>query len=370
MTDALAPLLRPFECKSLSMRNRVAMAPMTRTFSPGYVPNDEVVGYYRRRAEAGVGLIITEGTTVGHKAANGYERVPALHGEAAMAGWKKVVDAVHAAGGQIIPQLWHVGSVRREGIGPDPQVPGHSPSGLFRPGKENGHAMTHEDIADVVAAFADSARQAKEAGFDGVEIHGAHGYLIDQFFWEGTNVRDDEYGGSMAKRGRFAEEIIRAVRAAVGEDFAIVLRFSQWKQQGYAARLAHTPEELGEFLAPLSAAGVDIFHASTRRFWEPEFEGSDMNLAGWTRKLTGKPAITVGSVGLDDDFMNGGKMGMGGDAAPVGIDELLRRMEVDEFDLVAVGRALLVDPEWLLKLREARSEEILPFTKAALMSLS
>lgn len=366
----LEPLLRPFECKSLRLRNRVAMAPMTRTFSPGYVPNDEVVGYYRRRAEAGVGLIITEGTTVGHKAANGYERVPAFHGDAALAGWKKVVDAVHEAGGQIIPQLWHVGAVRKPGIGPDPDVPGHSPSGLFRPGKENGHAMTREDIADVVAAFAEAAAQAQALGFDGVEIHGAHGYLIDQFFWEGTNQRDDEYGGSMANRGRFAEEIIRAVRAAVGEDFTIVLRYSQWKQQDYEARLAQTPEELAAFLAPLSEAGVDIFHASTRRFWVPEFEGSDLNLAGWTRKLTGKPAMTVGSVGLDDDFLNGGKMGMGGDASPQGIDDLVRRMAADEFDLVAVGRALLVDPQWLQKLVDGRSDEIKPFTKAALMSLS
>mgnify|MGYP005689692451 FL=1 len=165
------------------------------TFSPGYVPNDQVVGYYQRRAEGEVGLIITEGTFVGHKAANGYERVPAIYGDEAMAGWKKVVDAVHAAGGQIIPQLWHVGSVRKPGIGPDKDVPGYSPSGLFKPGKENGHAMTKEDIQDVVRAFAESAKAAKEVGFDGVEIHGAHGYLLDQFFWEGTNQRDDEYGG-------------------------------------------------------------------------------------------------------------------------------------------------------------------------------
>ena len=115
MSSSLDSLLRPFELKSLKMRNRVAMAPMTRTFSPGYVPNDQVVGYYQRRAEGEVGLIITEGTFVGHKAANGYEGVPAIYGDEAMAGWKKVVDAVHAAGGQIIPQLWHVGSVRKPG---------------------------------------------------------------------------------------------------------------------------------------------------------------------------------------------------------------------------------------------------------------
>jgi 2,4-dienoyl-CoA reductase-like NADH-dependent reductase (Old Yellow Enzyme family) len=152
----------------------------------------------------------------------------------------------------------------------------------------------------------------------------------------------------------------------VGEDFAIVLRYSQWKQQDYSARLVQTPEELGRFLAPLVEAGVDIFHCSTRRFWEPEFDGSDLNLAGWTKKLTGKPTMTVGSVGLDDDFIGDAGMAMGGDAAPVGIDELVRRMAADEFDLVAVGRALLQDPQWLEKIREGRGEELTPFNKMSL----
>lgn len=369
MNTPLAALLNPFEYKSLKLRNRVAMAPMTRNFSPGHVPDDNVAGYYRRRAEGEVGLLITEGTTVGHPAANGYPQVPAFHGEAALKGWRNVVEQVHQASGSIIPQIWHVGSVRRPG-GPLGEHPAHSPSGLFKPGKQNGHAMTAEDIRFTVQAFADSARAAKEIGFDGVEIHGAHGYLIDQFFWEGTNQRDDGYGGSLENRTRFAVEIVEAVRDAVGEDFAIVLRYSQWKQQDYGARLANTPQELERFLTPLVKAGVDIFHASTRRFWVPEFEDSDMNLAGWTRELTGQPAISVGSVGLDDDFIGRNNQGMGQTAQPVGIEELERRLERGEFDLIAVGRALLQDPNWLIKMRDGRSAEIEPFTKAALGSLS
>src|SRR5699024_7620968 len=145
MSTALAALLKPFEYKSLKLRNRVAMAPMTRNFSPGYVPDDNVAGYYRRRAEGEVGLLITEGTTVGHPAANGYPQVPAFHGEAALKGWRNVVEQVHQAGGSIIPQIWHVGSVRRPG-GPLGEYPAHSPSGLFKPGKQNGHVMTTEDI--------------------------------------------------------------------------------------------------------------------------------------------------------------------------------------------------------------------------------
>jgi len=370
MNNPLGVLFSSFTNKSLTLKNRVAMAPMTRTFSPDYIPGPHVAGYYRRRAEAGVGLIITEGTTIPHKASNGYERVPAMHGEKALAGWKNVVDEVHAGGGKIIPQIWHVGAVRKAGVGPDKDVPGYSPSGLFKPGTETGVAMSKEDINEVIEAFAQAALNAKNCGFDGVEIHGAHGYLIDQFFWEGTNQRDDEYGGSMENRVRFGVEVVKAVRAAVGEAFSIVFRFSQWKQQDYNAKLAQTPEELKAFLMPLSEAGVDIFHASTRRFWEPEFENSELNLAGWTKELTGKPTMTVGSVGLDGDFVGDGNFDMRSSANPTGIDSLVERMNKGEFDLVAVGRALLVDPEWLHKVQDNALDEIKPYTKESLMTLS
>jgi 2,4-dienoyl-CoA reductase-like NADH-dependent reductase (Old Yellow Enzyme family) len=363
-------LFRPFSTEKLSLKNRTVMAPMTRAFSPNNIPTDDVAGYYRRRAEGEVGLIITEGTFISHKAANGYENVPAIHGEKALAGWKKVVDEVHAAGGKIAPQLWHVGSVRKLGTGPDKTVPAYSPSGLFKPGAENGVAMTQADIDEVVASFAQAALDAKNIGFDAIEVHGAHGYLVDQFFWEGTNQRDDKYGGTLENRTRFGVEIVAAIRAAVGEDFPIIFRFSQWKQQDYAAKLCQTPEELSIFLNLLSDAGVDIFHASTRRFWLPEFEGSELNLAGWTKKLTNKPVITVGNVGLDNDFIGEGNPDLSGTSNPTGIDELLVRLNKNEFDLVAIGRALLVDPQWVQKIRKQALDEIKPFTKKSLMSLS
>src|SRR5690606_20513818 len=247
--------------------------------------------------------------------------------------------------------------------------PAYSPSGLFAPGKQSGVAMTKDDINEVIAAFAESAKQSKEAGFDGVEIHGAHGYLIDQFLWEGTNVRDDEYGGSLENRARFACEIVKAVREAVGEDFAIVFRFSQWKQQEYEAKLANTPEQLKQLLDLWVDAGVDIFHASTRRFWEPEFEGSDLNLAGWTQKLTGKPAISVGSVGLTEDFISGTFASDKPAVEKSGIDELVKRMANHEFELIAVGRALLQDPQWLQKMRDCKEDEVKAFSKASLKEL-
>lgn len=366
MTNANS-LFKPFKLGNLELNNRIVMAPMTRTYSPGNVPNDLVIEYYRRRAEGGVGLIVTEGTCVGHKAATGYPNVPFMAGEKPLAGWKKVVEAVHAAGGKIAPQLWHVGGVRKPGV--DGDEPGHSPSGKGKPGKVTGHAMTKEDIDEVIAAFAQAAKDSKEIGFDAIELHGAHGYLIDQFFWDGTNERDDEYGGDLAQRSRFAIEIIKACREAVGPDFPIILRWSQWKQQDYEARLVETPEALEAFLKPLSDAGVDIFHCSNRRFWEPEFEGSDLNLAGWTRKITGKPAITVGSVGLNADFLPETGFSEFKSAEPASLDNLVQRMDNNEFDLVAVGRALIANPDWANKVKDNLHSELASYNSGMLKDL-
>jgi 2,4-dienoyl-CoA reductase-like NADH-dependent reductase (Old Yellow Enzyme family) len=242
-----------------------------------------------------------------------------------------------------------------------------SPSGLTSPGKAKYEPMTEEDVADTIAAFGRSARAARELGFDAVEIHGAHGYLIDQFFWGAVNVREDRWGGpSISERARFGAEVVKAVREGVGDDIPVILRLSQWKQQDFAARIAETPDQIVEWLTPLSDAGVDVFHCSQRRFWEPEFEGSDLNFAGWARKVTGKPTITVGSVGLSGEFI----AGFGGESSqPTPIDGLVDRLEAGEFDLVAVGRALIVDADWAAKIRAGR-DDFTPFDRAALMTLA
>lgn len=368
MSDNSA-LFRPFSLGPLALDNRIVMAPMTRNASPGNVPGDNVVEYYRRRAAGGTGLIITEGTCIDHIAANGYPDVPYFHGAASLAGWQRVVDAVHAEGGKIAPQLWHCGGMRKAGTMPEGDVDGYTPSGMNVPGKVARHVMSESDIQDVIDAFASGAATARALGFDAVEIHGAHGYLIDQFFWAGTNIREDQWGGSLENRGRFALEIIKAVRAEVGEDFPVILRYSQWKQQQYDARLVETPQELETFLTPLSEAGVDIFHCSTRRFWEPEFEGSDLNLAGWTKKITGKPTITVGSVSLDTDFIPLPGEATFREAEPASLDKLLERLERDEFDLVAVGRAMIANPDWAEQVRNGHLQDLRPFEKEQLFAL-
>jgi 2,4-dienoyl-CoA reductase-like NADH-dependent reductase (Old Yellow Enzyme family) len=366
--SAIHALFRPYEVKNLRLANRIVMAPMTRSKSPGGVPGPDVAAYYRRRAEGGVGLIVTEGTYIPHPAAGFDPNVPRFYGDDALAGWRRVVEEVHAAGGRIAPQLWHVGASYGPGAEPQGLVKPVSPSGLRGPGQPVGVALKASDIDEIIAAYGKAARSAKEIGFDAVEIHGAHGYLPDQFFWEGTNQRTDEWGGDLVGRTRFAAAVIREVRRNIGPELPLIFRYSQWKIADYDAKLARTPEELERLLRPLVDAGVDVFHCSTRRFWEPEFEGSHLNLAGWTKKLTGTPAITVGSVTLNVEFFTSFRTDEA--AGVTGLDDLLERLERDEFDLVAIGRALIANPDWPMRIREGAVERLTPFHRGLLAQLT
>ena len=366
-----SPLFKPFKLGGLELANRIVMAPMTRNMAPEGVPGQANADYYRRRAEGGVGLILSEGTVVDRPVSRNEQHIPFFHGAAALDGWQNVIDSVHEAGGRMGPQLWHTGATKSSS-GWEQPGPVESPSGLLAPDTPRGEAMTESDIADTVAAFARAAADAKRLGFDVAELHGAHGYLIDEFFWGGTNARSDEWGGeSLVERSRFAVEIVKAVRAAVGPDFPVILRLSQWKQQDYTVRLAPTPAEMEAWLAPLSDEGVDIFHCSQRRFWEPEFpeiDGEDgLNFAGWAKKLTGKPTISVGSVGLEGDFFGAFAGHSSGTAS---LDKLLTRLDRDEFDLIAVGRALLSDADWPEKVRSGAMDTLTGFAPEHLASLN
>lgn len=363
------PLFTSFKLRSLDLRNRFVMAPMTRSFSPDGVPGGDVAAYYRRRAEAGVGLLLSEGTVIDRPASSNDPDVPRFHGEASLAGWARVIEAVHAVGGSMGPQLWHMGVMPPMRMRDDwsPPAPFEGPSDRVNAEKTNGRAMTANDIADTIAAFGRAASDAKRLGFDMVELHGAHRYLIDQFFWDVTNTRTDAYGGpTLAQRARFASEVLREVRRQVGPDMVVQIRLSQWKPTAYDNKLAATPQEMEAWLTPLVDAGADILHCSQRRFWEPEFEGSDRNFAGWAKKLTGVPTITVGSVGLSGEFTAAFR---GDGSTPTPLDELVRRFDRGDFDLVAVGRALLMDPQWMVKVRDGRMDELLGFSKDALSAL-
>ncbi|CAI8782833.1 NADH:flavin oxidoreductase [Pseudomonas serbica] len=390
MNSLLVPLFTPLRIGSLRLKNRIVMAPMTRNFSPDGVPGENVAGYYQRRAEGETGLIITEAVGIDHPAALGEAGIgesdlPHLYGEQALKGWRRVVAQVHDAGGVVFPQLWHQGVMRRQGTGPYPQVPSMRPSGIWGlPGGLTSspdfyvqsqlvptQPMTERDIEEVIEAYARSAAHALECGFDGIAIHGGHGYLIDNFLWSVTNQRSDWWGGGHRERSRFAAEVVRAIRRAVGPDMPVVFRFSQWKQQDFKARLASTPAELEDVLAPIAEAGVDVFDASARYFNRAEFPeqpgpDGEMNLAGWAKRVTGCLSMTVGGVGLDNGMYDSNKQG--GALASNNLELLMERFNRGEFDLVGVGRSLLQDPQWTLKARMGQAFD--PFSNEALSALN
>jgi 2,4-dienoyl-CoA reductase-like NADH-dependent reductase (Old Yellow Enzyme family) len=351
LTDALDTLLEPATLAGLPLANRFVMAPMTRFRSPGGVPTAEVAAYYRRRAEQGIGLIVTEGVLVGHVSAGHETTVPRMTAGAAEAGWRHVVDEVHAAGGKIAAQLWHVGSLRE----PVDGVAAWTPSGIREPGRPANHAMRQADIDTLLEEYAGSARVAARAGFDAIEVHAAHGYLLDEFLWPFTNRRADAYGGSPARRAAFPAAVVRAVREQFPTDRPVVVRFSQFKERSFDARIAETPAELGQILGAFADAGASALHASQRRFWQPAFAGSPLNLAGWAKHLTGLPAITVGSIGVTRDFLRPG--------GPASVSGLAWRIAAGEFDLAALGRILLGNPAWVSHAAAGRLDAISDYRK-------
>ncbi len=380
-----SPLFSPIRIRGLELANRIVMAPMTRGFSPNGVPGPDMAAYYRRRAEGRTGMIITEGVGIDHPSALGQAGlneadIPRIYGADALAGWRHVVEEVHAAGGKIAPQLWHQGVMRQKGSGPFPDAESMRPSGTWGPfgGHRSIHPdyvaatfaptrpMSEQDIEDVIDAYVRAAKDAVSIGFDAIALHGAHGYMIDNFLWKETNQRTDQWGGSIENRGRFGAEIVRRIRREIGEDMPIFFRFSQWKQQDYNARLASTPAELEAVLAPLVDAGVDVFDVSNRQLTKPGFDGDPTTLAGWTRKVTGKTTMAVGQVGLNREYYDDRQ----GNISEMidNIPEVVNLFKAGEFDLIGVGRALLNDPDWTVKLWSGREQ--LPYDVENLRKLT
>jgi N-ethylmaleimide reductase len=223
----MTKLFEPTTLGDISIANRVVMAPLTRNRSPGAVPNDINATYYKQRASAG--LIISEATAISHQG-QGYADVPGLYTKAAIDGWKKVTDAVHSAGGKIVVQMWHVGRISHDSLQPNGGKPVSSTSRIAEAKtflvKEDGtgayvptsepRALELSEIPGILEDYRKAARAAIDAGFDGVEIHAANGYLIDQFLRSGTNDRIDQYGGSIENRARFLFEVVDVVVKEIG----------------------------------------------------------------------------------------------------------------------------------------------------------
>lgn len=356
-------LFRPFNDRKLALNTRIVMAPMIRNLAPDGIPTAEMEVYYRRRAEKDVGLIITGSVSVDDEAAADDTCMPRFFGGAALRAWKKICRAVHATDCKIIPQLSHAGMMRPlTGDLPNPDVLPIGPSGINPLSlKHTCEPMSRRRIADVCDSFARAAAMARLLGFDGVEIQGGEGYLIDQFLWSETNKRRDEYGGDIVGRTRFACEVIHAVRKSVGRQFPVIFRFSQWKTGNPAARLVESPHELSELLMPLCEAGVDMFDCAESLHAEPAFPGNALSLAAWVRLLTQKKVICGGG---SHDIRTHTEM-----HPRAMIQHMVRLLQSKEVDLVAVGQSLLADAAWAEKIRYARESEIIPFTLRTLSRL-
>ena len=364
----LQGLFTPFQLGGAALRNRIVLPSMGRFVHERGAPGPDVIDYYASRAAGGASLIMTEGVYVDHIASGDNLMMGRFYGARALAAWGKVAQAVHAAGGLAIPQLWHVGlkystiDMTSGEVRYRPELGLIGPSGYIEPGKKVCDGMTQEQIDAVIEAFGTGAETAMRLGYDGVEIHGAHGYLIDQFLWAALNRRTDAYGGSPRKRARFAAEIAAECRRRVGPGVPILMRISNWKLVDYGARLADTPQELEELLNPIAEAGVDLFDCSERRFWIPAFEGSDLNLAGWIKKLTGKPTMTCGSVGLDIDMWQSMAEGRAAEQSLGCYERLMQMFDRGDFDLVAVGRGMIAEPEWANLVRGGEFHRLKQFT--------
>lgn len=361
------PLFEPLQVKATVLRNRFVMPAMQRGFLKECTPTAAMAAYLEGCARGGMGLIITEGTGPDHPSAFWQGTFGVLRRED-QAIWRDIVSRAKSGGAALLVQLWHAGSCRV--VPPESawaKSPTLSPSGLLQAGRPNGAAMTARDIEEIRDAFVRAALFAQEIGADGVEIHAAHGYLLDQFLWHETNIRTDEYGGAtLAERARFPRDVVAAVRATCGDDFLISFRFSQWKEVDYEARIVAHPDELRPAIGMLRAAGVDIFNVSTRRFDRIEWPELDprRTLAGWVKSMTDAAVIAVGSVGLNNDIASNL---FGGKNPELQVERDLERvraaMAEGQFDLVGIGRAQIANPDFVARVQRGEIAALRSFDR-------
>ena len=336
-------LFDPVRAGALNLANRIVMAPLTRNRAPGAVPTPLMATYYVQRASAG--LIVTEATAISPQA-QGYADVPGLWSDEQVTAWKAVTDAVHAAGGRIVVQLWHVGRVSHVDLQPGGQAP-VAPSAitaktktvLIRDGVPtfaDTSAPRALDIAEIPAIVEDyrrAARHAIRAGFDGVEIHAANGYLIDQFLKTGANQRSDAYGGSIANRARLLLEVTRAVADAIGGE-RTGIRLSPVTPANDIVDA--NPQPLFAYvvqqLAPLDLAYLHVIEGSTggpRDIAERPFDYAALRQAWRDAGGTGAWMVNNGYDGA-----------------------LADQVLAEGADLVSFGRAFIANPDLVARLRQ------------------
>ncbi|UDM52319.1 NADH:flavin oxidoreductase [Cupriavidus sp. MP-37] len=341
MTAPAAPSL--FDTPALNgvpLRNRLVVAPMTRISATDTgVPTEAMRRYYAGFARGGFGLIVSEGIYTDRAYAQGYPGQPGLTDTQQAQGWRRVVDTVHQAGGRMVAQLMHAGALsqanrfRDDTVGPSAvqprgrQLTAYGGTGAFR----MPCAMDEAEILQAIEGFAQAARLARETGFDGVEIHGANGYLLDQFLNGHTNQRQDAWGGGIAQRMRMMLETIRAVRAAVGSDVIVGVRISQAKVNDFTYRWPEGADGAAAVFAAIAESGVDYLHVTEHEAWQPAFADGDASLVQHARRAAPGLAI-VANGGLHEPARAAGMLALGA-------------------TLVALGRGALANPDWPVRVR-------------------
>lgn len=319
----------------IQVKNRVGLAPMTRTSAtPTGEATERMLKYYSKFARGGFGFLITEGIYIDEKQSQGYLNQSGIANQKHLLAWKQVVNAVHQEGSYVIAQLMHAGSqsqgnaYTKETIGPSSVSPKGEQLSLYQ--GEGPYAlpqeMTKQDIQNVIQSFVSSAARAKEAGFDGVEIHGANGYLLDEFLTDYMNLRTDDYGGSTENRIRLSVEVCEAVRKEVGQDFALGIRVSQGKTSDYHHKWAGKEKEAEIIFSSLAKTGIDYIHVTEYDATIPAFEGSDVSLAALAKKYGQLPVIANGN--LED---------------PEKAEDMLQKGEID---FVTIGKGALANPDY------------------------
>lgn len=335
------PALASVRLGTFELANRLAVAPMTRVSAAADgTPTDAMADYYAEFARGGFGLVITEGTYTDTTHSQGYLNQPGLATDTHVAGWRPVTGAVHAAGMPIVAQLMHAGALSQgnsHGVGTiAPSAVAPRGSMLEEYGGSGAwptpHEMNAADIEAVIAGFVDAAARARAAGFDGVEIHAANGYLLDQFLTTYTNHRTDEHGGAVANRIRPAAQIARAVRTAVGADFLVGVRLSQTKVNDFEYRWPGGVRDAEVIFAALADTGIDYLHIASegRNFIDGARLDDGRTITAAARQVTGLPVIANG--GMHEKTQ----------AADV--------LDDGHADVLSIGRGALANPDLPLRL--------------------
>lgn len=336
-----ANLFTPFQIGSLNLTNRTVLSPMTRTSAEASgLANERMVRYYTRFAKGGFGLIITEGLYPDAHNSRSYENQPGIANEAQAASWKPIIAAVQREGAKIVAQLMHAGALVQhngfEPIAPSAVKPvgmmleDHGGSGEFAVPR----AMTREDIRNAINGFAQAALRAKLVGFDGVEIHAANGYLLDQFITDYTNQRSDEYGGSTERRIHIVVEVLQAIRAVVGPDYPVGVRISQGKVNDFHHKWANGEADAKIIFESLADASPTYIHTTEYKAYAPAFADNGPTLTQLAKRYSHLPIISNGKLG-----------------EPERAEEMLASGGAD---LIAIGTSALVNPDWPSKVREGR----------------